>query len=141
MCFITLIRFNLSVQRTFSFLLCFWGAKTPKFTNAEKCLLKKILSDLVSTLWIIFGGGVLGMPQILEDIFWTFDHLRLFKSTGRNTVFKSQTYFQMPTKWNFTLFCCILQNVSIYVYKFSTAAQNRGGRVQPILAMPVFRSL
>ena len=29
------------------------------------------------------GGGGGGMPKILEHFSWTFDHFRLFKSSGR----------------------------------------------------------
>ena len=44
------------------------------------------------------GGGVWGVPKILEHFSWTFDHLRLFKSSGRKDGVQKPNTFSEAKK-------------------------------------------
>ena len=77
-------------------------------------------------------GGVWGVPKILEHFFWTFDHFRLFKSSGRKDSVQKPNTFSEANKMNFY---AVLSH-------FSKCRDLRvNGGVQPIRAMPVFRPL
>ena len=44
------------------------------------------------------GGGGLGHAKILEHFTWTFDHFRLFKSSGRKEVVQKPYTFSEANK-------------------------------------------
>ena len=47
------------------------------------------------------GGGVWGVPKILEHFSWTFDHFRLFKSSGRKDGVQKPNTFSEANKMKF----------------------------------------
>ena len=60
------------------------------------------------------GGGFGACQKYWSTFLGLLTTLDFLKVLEERTVFKSLIHFQGPTKWNFTLFCRILQNVAIY---------------------------
>ena len=75
------------------------------------------------------GGGVWGVPKILEHFSWTFDHFRLFKSSGRKDGVQKPNTFSEANK------------IKFHAVLLHFAQNKGGGGFQPIRAMPVFRPL
>ena len=73
------------------------------------------------------------MPKILEHFSWTFDHFRLFKSSGRKDGVQKPNTFSEANRMKFYA-------VLLHFAKFrDLRKKSGGGGVQPIRAMPVFR--
>ena len=47
------------------------------------------------------GGGVWGVPKILEHFSWTFDHFRLFKSSGRKDGVQKPNTFSKANRMKY----------------------------------------
>ena len=85
------------------------------------------------------GGG--GVQNILEQLSWTFDHFRLFKSAGRKDSVKKPNTFQEANKIKFyTVLLHFAKCCDLRVKRLHNGPKQKGG-VQPIWAMPIFRLL
>ena len=100
------------------------------------CVMWHVTKDFLSVLFLFFWGGgergavfwdptsrcVYAMTWIInvfmvqqgQQIQGQFNHYLFKKVVGVIPVFNGLIHFQRQTIWRFTLFCHILQNVSIY---------------------------
>ena len=65
----------------------------------------------------------------------------IWKGLNLAKVFQGLNGFERPQILRLMLFCRIWQNVAIHAQKCSSTAQNRGGAVQPIWTISIFRLL
>ena len=80
------------------------------------------------------------MPKILEPFSWTFDHFRLFKSSGRKVGVQKPITFSEANKMKFySVLSHFAKYRNLRVKVLRDCPKERGGGVQPNWAMPVFR--